>query len=98
MVEINLLPSFSLFSDFVPSRKFAPSFERWHHSSDFTGVEGARGGYLIVNMDDASQLPTMAEPPAERLAYVLHDMFSVPFDQIAYGPPERHFGLRIAPK
>jgi hypothetical protein len=62
MVEINLLPSFSLFSDFVPSRKFAPSFERWHHSCDFTGVEGARGGYLIVNMDDASQLPAMAEP------------------------------------
>jgi hypothetical protein len=28
----------------------------------FTGVEGARGGYLIVNMDDASQLPAMAEP------------------------------------
>jgi hypothetical protein len=23
---------------------------------------GARGGYLIVNMDDASQLPAMAEP------------------------------------
>ena len=64
----------------------------------FNDVEGARGGYLIVNMDDASQLPAMAEPPAERLAYVLHDMFSVPFDQIAYGPPERHFGLRIAPK
>ena len=28
----------------------------------FTGVEGARGGYLIVNMDDASQLPAMVEP------------------------------------
>jgi len=28
----------------------------------FTGVEGARGGYLIVNMDDASQLPAIAEP------------------------------------
>ncbi len=28
----------------------------------FTDIEGARGGYLIVNMDDASQLPAMAEP------------------------------------
>ena len=27
----------------------------------FTDVDGARGGYLIVNMDDASQLPAMAE-------------------------------------
>ena len=26
----------------------------------FTDIEGARGGYLIVNMDDASQLPAMA--------------------------------------
>jgi hypothetical protein len=28
----------------------------------FTDVDGARGGYLIVDMDDASQLPAMAEP------------------------------------
>jgi hypothetical protein len=28
----------------------------------FTDVDGARGGYLIVNMDDASQLPAMVEP------------------------------------
>jgi hypothetical protein len=28
----------------------------------FTDVDGARGGYLIINMDDASQLPAMAEP------------------------------------
>ena len=28
----------------------------------FTDVDGARGGYLIVNIDDASQLPAMAEP------------------------------------
>ncbi len=28
----------------------------------FTDIDGARGGYLIVNMDDASQLPAMAEP------------------------------------
>ncbi len=28
----------------------------------FTDVDGARGGYLIVNMDDASELPAKAEP------------------------------------
>ena len=28
----------------------------------FTPIEGARGGYLIVNMDDASQIPAMTEP------------------------------------
>ena len=27
-----------------------------------TGIEGARGGYLVLNMDDASQSPAMAEP------------------------------------
>lgn len=25
-------------------------------------IEGARGGYLIVNMDDGSQIPAIAEP------------------------------------
>ncbi len=25
-------------------------------------IEGARGGYLVVNMDDASQSPAIAEP------------------------------------
>jgi hypothetical protein len=28
----------------------------------FTDIEGARGGYIVVNMDDASQIPAMAEP------------------------------------
>jgi hypothetical protein len=28
----------------------------------FTPQEGARGGYLVVNMDDASQIPAMVEP------------------------------------
>jgi hypothetical protein len=28
----------------------------------FTDVDGARGGYFIVNMDDASELPAKAEP------------------------------------
>ena len=25
-------------------------------------MEGARGGYLVLNMDDASQIPAIAEP------------------------------------
>ena len=28
----------------------------------FGDTEGARGGSLVVNMDDASQIPAMAEP------------------------------------
>jgi hypothetical protein len=28
----------------------------------FTDMEGARGGYLVLNMDDASQIPAIAEP------------------------------------
>lgn len=28
----------------------------------FTDVDGGRGGVLIVNMDDASQLPAVVEP------------------------------------
>jgi hypothetical protein len=28
----------------------------------FTPIEGARGGYLIINMDDASQIPATTEP------------------------------------
>ena len=28
----------------------------------FTDIEGGRGGYIIVNMDDASQIPALAEP------------------------------------
>jgi len=28
----------------------------------FGDIEGARGGYIVVNMDDASQLPAMTEP------------------------------------
>lgn len=28
----------------------------------FAEMDGARGGYLVINMDDASQIPAMAEP------------------------------------
>jgi hypothetical protein len=28
----------------------------------FTTIDGQRGGYIVVNMDDASQMAAMAEP------------------------------------
>lgn len=28
----------------------------------FTAVDGQRGGYIIVNFDDASKIPSIAEP------------------------------------
>jgi hypothetical protein len=28
----------------------------------FSPIEGARGGYFVVNMDDASQIPAIVEP------------------------------------
>ncbi|MBI1891844.1 MAG: hypothetical protein HYS18_14450 [Burkholderiales bacterium] len=28
----------------------------------FTAMSGQRGGYVVVNMDDASQIPAIAEP------------------------------------
>jgi len=28
----------------------------------FADIEGARGGYLVLNMDDASQMPAIYEP------------------------------------
>jgi hypothetical protein len=28
----------------------------------FTDMDGTRGGYLVINMDDASQIPAIAEP------------------------------------
>ena len=28
----------------------------------FVAIEGARGGHLVVNMDDASQIPAICEP------------------------------------
>ncbi len=28
----------------------------------FTAVDGQRGGYIVLNMDDASQIPAIAEP------------------------------------
>ena len=28
----------------------------------FSDIEGARGGYLVINMDDASQMPALTEP------------------------------------
>ena len=31
-------------------------------SAYFTTMDGYRGGYFVVNMDNASQIPSMAEP------------------------------------
>ena len=28
----------------------------------FTAVDGQRGGYVVINMDDASKIPAIAEP------------------------------------
>ena len=28
----------------------------------FTAVDGQRGGYIVVNFDDASKIPAIAEP------------------------------------
>jgi hypothetical protein len=28
----------------------------------FTSVDGQRGGYIVLNFDDASKIPTIAEP------------------------------------
>jgi Domain of unknown function (DUF3303) len=28
----------------------------------FTAMDGQRGGYIVVNIDDASQIPAVAEP------------------------------------
>jgi hypothetical protein len=38
----------------------------------FTDVEGSRGGYLVVNMEDASQIPAMTEPLLLGLGATVH--------------------------
>ncbi len=38
----------------------------------FTDVEGSRGGYLVVNMEDASQIPAMTEPLLLGLGATIH--------------------------
>ncbi len=38
----------------------------------FTDVDGTRGGYLVVNMDDASQIPAMTEPLLLELGATVH--------------------------
>jgi hypothetical protein len=46
---------------------FMPAFqsvmeELQPEAAYFADIEGARGGYLVVNMNDASQIPAIAEP------------------------------------
>ena len=38
----------------------------------FTDVDGTRGGYLVVNMEDASQIPAMTEPLLLGLGATVH--------------------------
>lgn len=38
----------------------------------FGDIEGARGGYIVVNMDDASQIPAIAEPLFLALGAAIH--------------------------
>jgi len=47
--------------------RFMPAFqsvmeELQPEAAYFADIEGARGGYLVVNMDEASQIPAIAEP------------------------------------
>jgi hypothetical protein len=46
---------------------FMPAFqsvleELQPEAAYFGPIEGARGAYLVINMDDASQIPDVAEP------------------------------------
>ncbi len=38
----------------------------------FTDVDGTRGGYIVVNMDDASQIPAFVEPLFLGLGATIH--------------------------
>ena len=38
----------------------------------FTDVEGTRGGFLVVNMEDASQIPALTEPLLLGLGATVH--------------------------
>ena len=38
----------------------------------FTDVDGTRGGYLVINMEDASQMPAITEPLLLGLGATLH--------------------------
>src|SRR3712207_186934 len=56
---------------------FMPAFqsvleELQPEAAYFGPIEGARGGYLVVNMDDASQIPAIAEPLFLGLGATLH--------------------------
>jgi hypothetical protein len=47
--------------------RFMPAFqsiveELQPEAAYLTEIEGARGGYFVVNMDDASQMPAIFEP------------------------------------
>ena len=53
----------------------------------FGDIEGGRGGYVVVNMDDASQIPALAEPLFQALGATvkLHPVMT-PDDLMRAGP------------
>ena len=55
----------------------------------FTDVEGTRGGFLVVNMEDASQMPAMTEPLLLGVGATVH-MQPVMTPEDLRGRPGRH--------
>ena len=53
----------------------------------FSDIEGARGGYIVVNMDDASQIPAMAEPLFLGLGATIQVHPVITPDDLAKGAP-----------
>ena len=61
----------------------------------FTDIEGARGGYLVVNMDDASQMVAIAEPLFLGLgATIQSHPVMVPEDLEKAGPDMQHMAQK----
>ena len=46
----------------LPKKMQAILAEQKPEAAYFTTVDGLRGGYIVVNLQDASQLPAYAEP------------------------------------
>jgi hypothetical protein len=55
----------------------------------FTDVEGTRGGFLVVDMEDASQMPAMTEPLLLGVGATVH-MQPVMTPEDLRGQPGRH--------
>ncbi len=53
----------------------------------FGDIEGARGGYIVVNMDDASQLPAVTEPLFQGLGATIQVHPVMTPEDLAKGTP-----------